>query len=71
MELAEAIEKNNAGRPFDRLTLAKSINCSPNSSGFRVLITSASRYGITEGGVHADKIELTDLGSSIVATTSD
>src|SRR2546422_11414710 len=44
---------------------------SPNSSLLRQLITSAGRYGLTEGGYQADKIGLTSLGSQIVAPTSE
>ncbi len=69
--IAESIEKNNAGKPYDRLDLAKSLNWSPNSSGFRQLIASSSRYGLTEGSHSADKITLSALGSSIVAPTSE
>src|SRR5437867_3401691 len=71
LQLAESIERNNAGRPYDRLTLASSVNYSPNSSGFRILIISSGRYGLTEGGTAADRISLTPLGSKIVAPTSD
>lgn len=71
LKIAESIEKNNAGKPYDRLDLAKSIDSSPTSSTFRQLITSSSRYGITEGSYAAEKISLTVLGSSIVAPTSD
>jgi predicted nucleotide-binding protein len=71
LSLAKSIDMNNAGRPFDRLTLAGSVNYSPNSSGFRQLIISSGRYGLTEGGYAADKIALTALGSQIVAPTSE
>jgi hypothetical protein len=71
LKLAEAIESHNAGRPYDRIDLASTLNVSPNSESYRGLITSASRYGITEGGRAADKIALTALGSSIVAPTSE
>jgi len=71
LQLAESIEKNNAGKPYDRLTLAGSVNYSPNSSGFRQLIISSGRYGLTEGGYAADKIALTPLGSQIVAPTTE
>lgn len=71
LQVAESIEKNNAGKPYDRLTLAGSINYSPNSSGFRQIIISSGRYGLTEGGVYADKIGLSSLGSKIVAPTTD
>ena len=71
LKLAESIENNNAGRPYDRLSLAKSLELSPNGSPFRNLITSALRYGLTEGGRSSDKIILTPLGSSIVAPTNE
>ena len=71
LKIAESIESNNAGRPYDRLSLAKSINNSPNSSTYRRLITSSGRYGLTEGGRQADKLSLTPLGSSIVAPTDE
>ena len=71
LSIAQSIENDNAGKPYDRLSLAKSLNYAPNSSTFRDLITSSQRYGLTKGGRQADKIGLTDLGSSIVAPTSN
>lgn len=71
LKLAESIEANNAGKPYDRINLAESINMSPNSSGFRNLITSSLRYGITIGGRQADKIALTDIGKGIVSPITD
>lgn len=70
LKIAESIERNNAGKPYDRLSLAQSLNQKP-SGWFRQLITSSSRYGITEGSYAALKIALTSLGSQIVAPTSD
>ena len=71
LQISESIEENNAGKPFDRLILAKSMNCSPNSSNFRQLITSSSKYGLTKGGYMAEKIALTPLGNLIVTSTTD
>ena len=69
LKVPEVIEKYNAGRPYDRLDLAAAMNYSPNSSTFRLLLTSTRRQGLTEGGYQADKITLTSLASSIVAPT--
>src|SRR2546428_1985555 len=69
LTLSKAIEDQNAGKPYDRLDLAKATDWSPNSSGFRQLITSAARYGITEGSYAATTISLTSVGSAIVAPT--
>lgn len=66
VRVAQAIKEDNAGKPFNRLTLAKSLNYSPSSSGFRILITSAARFGLTTGSYAAERIELTELGKSIV-----
>lgn len=71
LKLGESIEKNNAGRPYNRLDLAQSLSLSPSSYAFRKLIRSSRRYGLTEGGEKADKIALTALGASIVAPTDE
>lgn len=66
LRVAEAIKDNSAGKPYDRLDLAKSLGHSPGSSSFRSLITSSSRYGLTTGTYNARQIALTSLGSSIM-----
>jgi hypothetical protein len=71
LRLAQSIQDNNAGQPYNRLDLAQSLNYSPESGSFRGLITSSNRYGLTQGSYQADKIALTELGKSIVAPRSD
>jgi hypothetical protein len=71
LRIAQSIQDNNAGQPYNRLDLAQSLDYSPESSTFRTLITSSSRYGLTQGSYVAEKISLTDLGRSIVAPRSD
>ena len=71
LRIAQSIQDNNAGQPYNRLDLAQSLDSSPESSSFRMLITSSSRYGLTVGGYKAEKIALTELGKSIVAPRSD
>lgn len=66
LRIAQSIKDNGAGKPFDRLDLAKSLNYSPASSGFRMLITASSRYGLTVGSYMAKEISLTPLGRSIM-----
>lgn len=66
LRIARSIKDDNAGKPFSRLTLAKSLDYSPNSSSFRTLIISSGKFGLTTGGYIADKIELTPLGVSVV-----
>ena len=67
LRIAQAIQDNNAGEPYARLDLAKVLETTPSSSGFRLLITSSSQFGLTTGSYNAKFIELTNLGKSIVA----
>ena len=71
LRLAESIRDNNAGRPYNRIDLAASVDLSPESSTLRTLITASSKFGLTEGSYAAERISLTDLGRSIVSPTSD
>lgn len=72
LEVANVIERDNAGDPYDPILLAtKSLGSSPRSSGFEVLLSASERYGLTKGNSRAKAIELTSLGSAIVAPTDD
>ncbi len=71
LKIAKSIEDNNAGNPYNRIDLCKSLELSPNGSVFRTLLVASNRYGLTKGNYNADKIELTELGSSIVAPIDD
>jgi len=64
--IAQAIKDHSAGKPYDRLDLAKTLNASPASSSFRSLITSSARYGLTIGSYKAKEIALTPLGTTIM-----
>jgi hypothetical protein len=66
LKIAQSIKDNSAGKPYDRLDLAKSLGYSPASSIFRSLITSSSRYGLTSGTYNSKTITLTPLGTSIM-----
>lgn len=66
LKVSESIRDYSAGKPFDRLDLAKSLDYSPGSSGFRTLIYSSTRYGLSTGSYASQKIALTPLGISIM-----
>jgi len=70
LEVAETIWKDNGGDPYNRLSLAKSIDLSPTGSPLSTLLASSFRYGLTEGSYSSEKIALTTLGRSIVAPTA-
>lgn len=71
LRIAQSIHNNSADQPYDRLDLAKSLKYSPESSVFRTLITSSSRFRLTKGSYKADKISITELGKKIVSPRSD
>jgi len=56
------IREHNAGKPMNRILLAEALRMSPAASSLRELITSAGRYGLTEGNYNSESIELTELG---------
>jgi len=71
LKLAESIRDNNAGQPYNRIDLASSIDLTPSSSFFRLLITASNKFGLTEGSYTSENIALTELGQQIVSPTSD
>lgn len=71
LRIAQSIHNNSADQPYDRLDLAKSLDYSPASSGFRTLIASSSRFGLTKGSHSAKKISLTELGKMVVSPKSE
>ena len=62
LPLAEAIYQENAGRPYDRIYLARSVDISPQSSRYTFLLNSSAMYGLTLGGYKDPVISLTDRG---------
>lgn len=72
LEISKAIERDNAGDPYDPILLAsKSLKSSPRSSSFEILLAASERYGLTKGNSRAKAVHLTPLGSAIVAPTDD
>jgi predicted nucleotide-binding protein len=61
--LAQRIQDEMAGKPMNRLLLADALGMSPSSSNFRVLLSSAYKYGLTDGTEKAEIIALTPTGS--------
>ena len=63
LEITRSIHERNAGLPFDRVRLAKSMGTTPSSSAFMMKLNSSAKYGLTEGGYSDARISLTKLGS--------
>jgi predicted nucleotide-binding protein len=71
LEIAQSIIDNNAGKPYNRLSLAKSLNQSPGSSKFRTQIIASGKFGLTKGGYNAPKISINPLADSILRPKSE
>jgi predicted nucleotide-binding protein len=71
IKIPQGIRDHNAGRPMNRILLAKALNWSPASSDFRDLITASSRYGFTKGNYNSETIELTGLGEQLTKPRSE
>ena len=65
LQVAEAIQDRNNGRPMNRVLLAAAIRRKPASSEFKYLLSSSAKYGLTTGNEKSPTIALTELGVSI------
>ncbi|MDB5326040.1 MAG: hypothetical protein JWM57_1609 [Phycisphaerales bacterium] len=70
IRIAKAIEDANGGKPYPPTDIAIALGLSPGSSDFRMMISSAHKYGVVEGSYKSSHITLTPLGTRIVAPTS-
>jgi hypothetical protein len=66
-KIASALVDNFAGKEGSPPDVALAIEISPTSSAWPALAGSSIAYGLTEGGVNADSIKLTQLGRRLVA----
>lgn len=68
LAVAQKIADERGGKPFKRLLLAEALGYTPSSSNYRVLLSSAYKYGLTEGTEKASDISLTELGAAATQT---
>jgi hypothetical protein len=66
--LPQRIRDEMGGKPMKRLLLAEALGLSPSSSNFTSLLSSAYKYGFTDGTEKADQISLTTLGAESTQT---
>jgi predicted nucleotide-binding protein len=71
LRIASAIIDNYAGAPTPPLRVAKAINASPTSSGFRMLCGSSIAYGLTTGGYNASEIVVELLARQILTPLTE
>lgn len=70
-KIASAIVDNFAGKEGSPPDIALAIGISPTSSSWQSLTGSSIAYGLTDGGIHANKIKLTSLGRRLVAPENE
>ncbi len=65
LQVPQAIQDQNNGRPMRRVLLASAIGRKPASSEVKHLLSSSAKYGFTIGSEKSAEISLTELGVSI------
>jgi hypothetical protein len=71
LTLPQALTDYFGGGPTPPHQLAAGLKISPTSSAWQALAGAAIAYGLTDGGVKANKIALTDLGRRATAPTEE
>ncbi len=66
-KIASAIVDNFAGDGGSPPDIALAVGISPTSSGWPALAGASIAYGLTDGGVNANKMTITALGKKLVA----
>jgi hypothetical protein len=70
-QIASTIVDTFAGDGGSPPDIALSLNISPTSSAWPALAGASMAYGLTEGGVNANIIKLTELGRKLVAPEAE
>jgi hypothetical protein len=71
LKVAKAVQDKNGGQPLPPTDTAIAIGVSPGGSGFRIILASSLKYGLTTGSYQADRIAIKDNGRNIVEPTSE
>lgn len=70
LQIANALEEKNSGNPIPPTDVAIALEKSPGASGFRILLSSSIKYGLTSGSYNQPRISLEPLGRDIVEPNS-
>lgn len=70
-KIAGALIDNFAGKEASPPDIALAIGISPTSSGWQNLTGSSIAYGLTDGGINANRVKLTSLGRKLVAPENE
>lgn len=69
--LAKTIHEEGVSGQLRRLTLFDRLGRSPDSGPSRQLVTTSSRYGLTQGSYQAETLTLTESGEAIAVEAPD
>jgi hypothetical protein len=70
-KVASAIVDNFAGDGGSPPDIALAVGISPTSSGWQILSGASIAYGLTDGGINANRMAITALGKKLVAPEED
>ena len=70
LELIDTIYKIGQGEPVRRLAVFDDLKKSPDSGSSRMLVTTSSSYGLTEGSYIAEHLKITTVGISLLHASS-
>lgn len=71
LKVAATIAESYGYKPATPLQVAKAIEVSPSTGGFKMLTGASIAYGLTTGGYNAATISITPLGLRIVRPTNE
>lgn len=71
LRLVNAFKDDSNSKSVKRINLAQRADTTPSSTIFRDLISSANKYGLIEGNMKSEHINLSGLGASICYPKSD
>jgi hypothetical protein len=71
LEVPRKIMDEMGGKPFRRLLLADALGIKPSSTNFRDILSSAYKYGLSDGTEKATDISVTARGAKAVGTGSE
>ena len=69
IRIAQSLNDNFAGKSTPPHQLAMAVDISPTSTNWQDICGASIAYGLTDGGIKAQSISLTDLGRRVVAPT--
>jgi predicted nucleotide-binding protein len=71
LRVPQALEDASAGQPLPPIETAAALKMSPGSLDFRVILSSAIKYGLTSGSFNSHRVSLEEIGRNIVEATGE